>query len=67
MCKTTSENISKEEIQEALENLKKAGFDLESIGITADVNNQATLSAQLSQALANVNSSIATMEAAKEP
>ena len=58
---------SKEEIQEALDNLKKAGFDLESLGITADMSNQSTLSAQLSQALANVNSSIATMEAAKEP
>ncbi len=55
------------EVQEALDSLKKAGFDLESLGITADMNNKQSLSAQLSQALATVNSSIATMEAAKQP
>lgn len=58
---------SEEEVKQTIEELEAAGFDLKSLGITADLNNRPSLSAQLSQALATVNSSIATMEAAKGP
>lgn len=58
---------SDEEVRKAIEELKNAGVDLESLGITADLSNRPTLSAQLSQALANVNSTIATLEEARQP
>ena len=58
---------SKEEVQAALDTLKANGIDLSAIGITADITDMPSLSAQLSQSLAQVNSSIATLEAAKQP
>jgi len=58
---------SKEEVQAALDALKANGIDLSTIGITADITDMPSLSAQLSQALAQVNSTIATLEAAKKP
>lgn len=57
----------KEEVQKILDELKAKGIDLSVFGITADLNDPATLSAQLSNALAQVNSSIAVLEAAKKP
>ena len=56
-----------EQIQQALDTLKEYGLDLEALGITADVKDMPSLSAQLSQALAQVNQTIATLEAAKKP
>ena len=56
-----------EQIQQALDTLKGYGLDLEALGITADVKDMPSLSAQLSQALAQVNQTIATLEAAKKP
>ncbi|MBR4579908.1 MAG: efflux RND transporter permease subunit [Lachnospiraceae bacterium] len=58
---------SDEELKEALEALENAGYDLKSLGITADMSNRPALSAQLSQALATVNSTIATLEEARRP
>ena len=58
---------SKEDVQKILDELKAKGIDLAALGITADMNNSADLSKQLSEALAKVNSSIVTMEAAKKP
>ena len=62
-----AEEPSKEEVQAALDTLKANGIDLSAIGITADITDMPSLSAQLSQSLAQVNSSIATLEAAKQP
>ena len=56
-----------EELKKAIEDLEYAGFDLKSLGITADMSNQPALSAQLSEGLATVNSTIATLEEAKKP
>ncbi|MBR6093395.1 MAG: efflux RND transporter permease subunit [Lachnospiraceae bacterium] len=50
-----------------LAGLQAAGVDLNALGITADGSNPEQLAKDLSQALATVNSSIATMEAAKGP
>ncbi len=55
------------EVNAALEDLKKAGIDLTALGITANSSNATTLGQQLSSALATVNSTIVTLEAAKQP
>ena len=47
--------------------LRAAGIDPATLGITADPNDPNSLSKQLTQALAQVNSTIVTMEAAKGP
>ena len=58
---------SKEDTQAMLDYLKNSGVNLEALGITSDTGDMQSLSAQLSNALAQVNQSIVTMEAAKEP
>ena len=55
------------EVQAILDTLKGFGLDLGALGITAGTDNPAQLSKELSNALAKVNASIATMEAAKGP
>jgi len=47
--------------------LQAAGVDLSALGISGDSSNPEQLSKELSQALATVNASIATMQAAKGP
>ncbi|MCR4648535.1 MAG: efflux RND transporter permease subunit [Lachnospiraceae bacterium] len=58
---------SQEEVDAAINALKEAGIDLSWLGITASTDNPQTLSVQLTEALAKVNSTIATMEQAREP
>ena len=58
---------SKEDTQALLDYLKNSGVNLEALGITADTGDMQSLSVQLSNALAQINQSIVTMEAAKEP
>ncbi len=58
---------STEDVQAMIDYLKASGVNTEALGITSDVSDMQSLSAQLSNALAQVNQSIVTMEAAKEP
>ena len=53
--------------QDIINDLKNAGVDPELLGITEDGADIQALSAQLSEALAKINTQIATMEAAKGP
>ena len=55
------------DVQNALIMMQSMGINPSSLGITAGTDDMKSLSAQLSDALAKVNSSIVTMEAAKEP
>ena len=58
---------NQDELNSAMAYLQNSGVDLSALGVTANSSDPAALSAQLSEALAKVNSSIATMEAAKQP
>ncbi|MBO4309988.1 MAG: efflux RND transporter permease subunit [Lachnospiraceae bacterium] len=68
MASATPANMpSQAEMQNMIALLRQSGVDTDALGITADTGDMAALSAQLSTALAQVNSSIVTMEAAKGP
>ncbi len=60
-------NPESEEMQEALKELRDSGVDLSWLGVDENTSDTQTLSVQLTEALAKVNSSMATMEAAKQP
>ena len=55
------------QVEQALNILRENGIDPASLGITAKSQDMPSLSAQLSQSLAQVNQTIATLEAAKQP
>ena len=55
------------QVEQALNILRENGIDPASLGITANSQDMPSLSAQLSQSLAQVNQTIATLEAAKQP
>ena len=55
------------QVEQALNILRENGIDPASLGITANSQDMPSLSAQLSQSLAQINQTIATLEAAKQP
>ena len=54
-------------VQQSLAAVVATGVDLRTLGITADFTDLQALSPQMSRALAQVNTSIATLQAAKQP
>ncbi|MBP5529288.1 MAG: efflux RND transporter permease subunit [Lachnospiraceae bacterium] len=54
-------------VQQAIAAVMATGVDLRTLGITADFTDLQALSSQMSRALAQINTSIATLQAAKQP